>query len=155
MNTRAGFTYLEVLLATIIVAGAAITAAHALATVRDADESDRIRLAAERLLQDGIVAVRRLPRLDPRNPVYGFEPGETVPDDVDDLDGHSETGPTDLAGTTFAGAWRRTWAVTTVDLDDPQRAVAAGSTSLLRVRIGIEYQSAEIATETLWLARTP
>lgn len=155
MTRAAGFTYLEVLLAIVVVAGATITAAHALATVRDAEEDDRIRFAADRLLQDGIAAVRRLPRLDPRNPVFGFEPGETVPDDVDDLDGYTETGPTDLAGTTFAATWRRTWVVASIDLDDPRRDVADGATSLLRVRIGIEYESAEIATETLWLARTP
>ncbi|MFY9341593.1 MAG: hypothetical protein WAT39_03835, partial [Planctomycetota bacterium] len=122
---------------------------------RDGDDQDDRYRTAEALLQDAIVVVRRLPRIDTEVPGFGLEPGETTADDADDLAGLIETGPTDLGGTSFAKDWTRTFEVASAPLDDPTGKATDGSTSLLRIRIGVGYAGAELATETLWLARTP
>ena len=150
-----GFSYVEVLVAVVVLAGAVLAAAHALGSAREHDAAEATRRGADALLQDAITRVRALARLEAAFPSFGLEAGETVPDDVDDLDGWTENGPTDVSGTTWPSDWRRVHTVDSVALADPTSVVADGSTSLLRVRIGVAYRGTEVATETLWFARTP
>lgn len=165
MNPTRGFTYLEVLVAVVVLAGAAITASEVLIGVRDRDEREARQATARHLLQDGLAIVLRLPRLDADSPVFGREAGEppltgsenlgAAVDDVDDLNGVVQTGPVDLGGVAHATTWRRRWRVSSATLADPRVDATAGSTSLLRVEIGIDHDGAELATTTILLARTP
>ena len=150
-----GFTYLEVLLAVVILAGAVTSAAFALGQTRNTSTSVDQAAVARYLLQDGVSWLRSLPRIDDTGAVFGAETGETVVDDVDDLDGRSENPPTDRVGTTFTTDWRRTWTVDSVSLTDPMLVVADGSTSLMRIRIDILYLGTSLASETVLMARTP
>lgn len=156
MNTnQRGFTYLEVLLAVVILAGAVTSAAFALGRTRNIGASVDQAAVARYLLQDGVSWVRSLPRIDDTSPVFGSEAGETSVDDVDDLDGRAEKPPTDRTGTTFSADWSRQWTVESVSLTDPLIVVADGSTPLLRIRVDVAYQGTVVAAETILLARTP
>ena len=165
MNSSRGFTCLEVLVAIVVLAGAAITASEALIGVRDRDERAARQATARHLLQDGLAIVLRLQRIDADSPVFGREADEPVingsddlgviVDDVDDLNGVVQTGPVDLSGQAHATAWRRRWLVTSATLADPRTDAAPGSTSLMRVVIGIDHDGAELATTSILLARTP
>lgn len=156
MNPKqGGFTYLEVLLAVVVLAGAVTSAAFALGQTRNTSTSVDQAAVARYLLQDGVSWLRSLARIDDTDAVFGIESGEKVVDDVDDLDGRSENPPTDRVGTTFTNDWRRTWTVDSVSLTDPQLVVADGSTALMRIRIEILYLGTSLASETLLIARTP
>lgn len=156
MNTNPrGFTYLEVLLAVVILAGAVTSAAFALGQTRNTSASVDQAASARYLLQDGVSWLRALPRIDDTSPVFGSEAGERGVDDVDDLRGRAEKPPTDQTGATFSADWSREWTIESVSLTDPLVVVADGSTPLLRIRIDILYQGTLLASETVLLARTP
>lgn len=154
MTRAAGFSYVEVLMAVAVLAVAAVSAGYAVAAARTASSEARTAATARYLLQDGLAWVRSLPRQEPTSPVFGAEAGESVVDDVDDLELRTETAPTDRAGAAAPAGWQRSWRVQSVSLDDPTLVVAAGSTSLLRVRLVVSHQGAERAKEDLWLVRT-
>lgn len=153
-TSESGFTYLEVLLAVVILAGGATSAAYALSQVRLTGEVGDRASTARYLIQDGTAWLRSLQRIDDTQPVFGVEAGETVIDDVDDLDGRIEANVKDLAGNSFSG-WTRTWTVDSASLVDPRITVADGSTPLLRVRIDLSFGGTLLGSETLLLARTP
>jgi Tfp pilus assembly protein PilV len=154
-----GFTYLEVLLAAVVLAGTMTCMGFALVNTDDMAERQQLQAQARYLLHDGIAWLRMLPRVDASDASgFGMEAGESLLadiDDVDDLTGVVETAPTDRGGVAASADWQRTWKVTSADLATPTTDAAAGSTPLLRVRIGIVHQGREIAGETLLLARTP
>jgi len=153
-----GFTYFEVLLASVLLAGAVTCMGLALeqsATVT----SNAPRIAtADYLLHDGVAWARSLPRVDAAGTAsLGMEAGETTVgdiDDVDDLNGIVQTSPTDLAGATYTG-WQRSFVVESANLANPALPVAAGTTPLLRVTILVSYDGVELASDTILLARTP
>lgn len=155
MSSTRGFTYLEVLLAVVILAGAAISASGALIAMRDRDEQEALSATAAHLLADGVARAYRLLRVDNSAPVFGPEASDTVSDDIDDLDGLIETGPVDLGGDTHASSWQRGWRVTSANLSITDQEEAPGSTPLMRVRISIRRSGAELAATTILLARTP
>lgn len=161
MTARAsgGFTYLEVLLATALLAATMATMGYAVASSSDLADQQQRAAQARYLLQDGIAWVRSLARVDPSDASsFGREAGEATladVDDVDDLAGVVETAPADRAGK-FAGTdWQRTWTVVSADLTDPATSVGNGTTPLLRVAITISHQGLSVADETLLLSRTP
>ncbi len=154
-SSQDGFTYLEVLLAVVILAGGATSAAYALAQARQTAEVADQTTSARYLIQDAVAWLRSLPRIDATNPVFGAEAGETAVDDVDDLDGTTETVVKDLAGNTFSTDWTRAWTVDSVSLANPAVTVADGSTTLMRIRIDVAYRKTTVASEVLLLARTP
>ncbi len=156
MNAR-GFTYLEVLLAVVVLAMGTIGASQAVLSLQQQDERVLPELLAQQLLDDAVAYVRTLPRQDTVSPVFGREGGEgtgTV-DDVDDLEKDVEKGPTDLAGTVWSKDWSRVWAVRSVSPNAVATTAPAGSTPLVEVQIVIEYLGAELARTVLLLARTP
>ncbi len=155
-DTRAGFTYVEVLLAITILAAAAVSAAYAVAQARTTGENAAAAATAEYLLQDGFAWARSLPRLDEATAgTFGPEAGESVPDDVDDLHALDERPPTDRAGNVMDGRWRRRWNVASVTLADPSAEQTGGSTHLLRVDVEVRRDDAVVATGSILLARTP
>lgn len=154
----AGFTYLEVLVAVVILALAALSMGAALQANRDAAERGEQAAIADWLLQDGIAWARSLPRLDPTAPTFGSEAGERAGfdvDDVDDLAGLVEEAPTDRTGAAAGADWRRRFAVESVTTADPTAATTAGGSALLRVVVAVDHRNSEVATGTVWLARTP
>ncbi len=155
MNACRGFSMIEVLSAVVVLAAAAITASQALLSVQNQEDNRSRTALAQHLLQDGLAVVRSLPRIDGSTPVFGAEADDAGIDDVDDYNGITETGPTDLSGLAFARTWQRTWKVTSADLASPEVDVAPGASSLMRVRIGVSNNGGELATTTLLLARTP
>lgn len=152
---QSGFTYIEVLLAIVILTGAATSMSFALGTARSEQDNRMVTLTAGFLLQDGISWLRSLPRLDESNPVFGVEAGETVVDDVDDLANVTETGPVSRTSTAATSDWQRQWKVESVTLADPRVAATGGSTPLLRVQCSVIYRGNELGSETVLLARTP
>ena len=151
-----GFTLIEVLLAALVLACGAISAAFALGQGRELGDASRQAATARYLLDDGVAWARSLPRVDRVAPVFGREAGETGiddVDDVDDLDGLVETGPVDRAGDAAAAGWQRRFVVESVSLADPAQAVADGSTTLLRVQVAVVWAGSELGREHLWLAR--
>jgi len=160
MTTRcAGFTYIEVLLAAVVLAGTMTSMGYALANTSQLAEQQRVTAQARYLLQDGIAWLRMLARVDANDASgFGMEAGETTiadVDDVDDLRGLVETGPTDRAGVAASVDWQRTWSVFSANLTTPTTDAANGSTPLLRVRVTITFKGREITSETLLLSRTP
>lgn len=156
---QGGFTYLEVLLATVVLAATMTSIGYALANSRDVAEQQQITAQARYLLQDGIAWARMLARVDAGTPSgFGREAGETTIadiDDVDDLLGLVETGPTDRAGVAASADWQRSWTVVSANLTTPTTNATNGSTPLLRVGITIAYQGRVVTSETLLLSRTP
>lgn len=154
-----GFTYLEVLLAAVVLAGTMTCMGFALANTDDLAEQQRVQAEARYLLQDGVAWLRMLARVDPSDASgFGMEAGETTladVDDVDDLNGVVETAPVDRSGTAAGTDWQRTWKVATATVTTPNTDATAGSTPLLRVRIGVVHQGREVAMETVLLSRTP
>ncbi|MBK8974930.1 MAG: hypothetical protein IPM29_03310 [Planctomycetes bacterium] len=151
-----GFTYVEVLLAVVILAGAVASMGLVLEQSRTIG-TDAPRIAtADYLLRDGFAWVRMLARSDPTSPgTFGLEAGEVAPDgidDVDDLDGLIETQVVDRSGEMFGAEWSRKFAVSSVDLTDPRVTVAAGSTALLRVTIAVRLRGIDVAEDyaLLW-----
>jgi prepilin-type N-terminal cleavage/methylation domain-containing protein len=155
MNACRGFSMIEVLFAVVVLAAASITASQALLSVQDQDDNRSRTSLAQHLLQDGLAVVRSLPRIDGSTPVFGAEADDAGIDDADDYNGITETGPTDLIGLAFDKLWQRTWKVTSADLASPDKDVAPGASSLMRVCISVSYNGSELATTTLLLARTP
>ncbi len=143
-----GFTYVEVLLSVVILAGAVASMSLALQSSRDVGE-DAAQMGVPRyLVQDGIVWVWNLARTDPdQPPSFGSEAGETPAtfDDVDDLDGLVESPVTDLAAETFGPQWSRTFVVESVLATAPSVPVAPGSTNLMRLRVSVLRNGAEAA----------
>jgi hypothetical protein len=164
MKASPGFTYLEVLIAVVVLAGAVVTASGALISAKDRDREQSQMATAKHLLEDGVAIVMRLPRLDESAPVFGREAGEStddnpadvddLADDVDDLARVVQVGPTDLSGLVHGAAWERRWTVQSVALDDLGVA-GDGSTPLMQVRISILYQGNLLLVHTFLLARTP
>jgi prepilin-type N-terminal cleavage/methylation domain-containing protein len=154
VNAR-GFTYLEVLLAVVVLAMGTVAASQALLSLQDQDERMQPQRLARQLLEDGVAWVRTLPRLDPQNPVFGVEADDAMIDDVDDLSSTIETGPTDLGGNGWAADWYRSWSVRSVAPDAIAAPASPGSTTLLEVTITVGCDGADLAATTLLLARTP
>jgi prepilin-type N-terminal cleavage/methylation domain-containing protein len=150
-----GFTLVEVLLAVLLLACAAVSAAYALGQVRDEADGARIDATARYLIEDGIAWARSLPRLDPTAPVFGAEAGELAVDDVDDLDGLVQTAPADRAGNAESADWQRRFVVASVQLANPTLTAANGTTPLMRVQIGVAWKGALRACDELLLARLP
>lgn len=153
-----GFTYLEVLVAVVVLALAALSMGAALQATRDAGADGERAATADWLLQDGIAWVRSLPRLDASAPTFGNEADERAGvdvDDVDDLTDLVESAPADRTGNASDGDWERHWKVESVTTADPSAVTSAGGSALLRVTIAITHRRSEVATATLWLARTP
>lgn len=158
-DRSSGFTYLEVLLAAAILAGTMASMGFALASANDLAEQQRITAQGRYLMQDGVAWLRMLPRVDANDPSgFGMEAGESTLahiDDVDDLRGVVETGPTDRAGVASSSDWQRQWTVFSANLTTPSTDAANGSTPLLRVSITISYQGRVVTSDTLLLSRTP
>lgn len=151
-----GFTYVEVLLAITILAAAAVSAAYAVAQARTVDENAAITASAEYLLQDGFAWARSLSRVDEAiSGTFGLEPGESVPDDVDDLDGLDERPPRNRGGNLMHDRWRRRFDVASVTVGNPSDEENGGTTHLLRVEIEVLCNGDTIATASILLARTP
>lgn len=154
-----GFTYVEVLLAAVLLAGMATTMGYAMAHVRDVDQQQAYVDQGRYLLQDGIAWLRSLARVDPTVPSgWGKEAGETTVadfDDVDDLDGLVETAPIDRTGAKASADWQRTWTVRSADLTTPTADATNGSTALLRVHVAVLRLGSEVTSEILLLSRTP
>ena len=156
MNGTRGFTYVEVLLAVVILAAAAISAAYAVAQSRTAGSDDATAATADYLLQDGFAWARSLARVDEAvSGTFGFESGESVPDDVDDLNGLDERPPVDRAGNVASSRWRRRWQVSSVLVADPNSLQPSGSTHLLRVDVAIRLDGPDYLVGSILLARTP
>ncbi|MBL8754931.1 MAG: hypothetical protein JNK15_16620 [Planctomycetes bacterium] len=153
--TAHGFTYLEVLLAVVVLAAGTTAASQALLSLRDQDERMQPQRLAEQLLEDGVAFVRTLPRVDVETPVFGAEADDRAIDDVDDLDRTTQFGPTDLGGTAWPANWHRSWKVRSVEPATPNTSASPGSTGLLEVRITVGCDGADLASVSLLLARTP
>lgn len=151
-----GFTFVEVLCAIAILGIVTVGAAHAVGQARDHGERTALDAAADHLLHDGLALARSLPRSDEHAPGgFGLEPGETDPDDVDDLAGRSEQPPADLAGFAAGPRWRRTFVVEPVSVADPGAVVPFAGSHLLRIRVAVACDGAELTAGTILLARTP
>lgn len=154
-----GFTYLEVLLAAVLLAGTVTTMGYALAQSRDSADEQAIVATGRHLLQDGLAWLRLLPRSDRADSShFGMETGESRladVDDVDDLADLVETGPLDRHGTAADSDWSRSWSVTSASVASPATAAAKASTPLMNVRVTVSYRGRVVASETLLLARTP
>jgi type II secretory pathway pseudopilin PulG len=159
VDGRGGFTYLEVLLAGVLLAGTMTSMGYALANSSDLGEQQRITAQGRYLLQDGIAWLRMLARVDATDATgFGMEAGEATIndiDDVDDLRGVVEVAPTDRAGVAAGADWQRSWTVVSADLTTPTTDAANGSTALLRVGLTITYQGRVVTGDTLLLSRTP
>lgn len=158
-SAAAGFTYLEVLMAAALLATTMTMIGYALAHSRHMQSEQELLQHGRYLLHDGVTWVRLLARYDADEPdSWGFETGESTladVDDVDDLDGLVELGPTDRAGDAASKDWQRAWTVRTADLATPTADAAKGSTPLMRVTVAVTYQGREITRDTLLLSRTP
>ncbi len=154
-RTAGGFTLIEVLLAALLLACGAVSAAYAVAQARHHGEQARVDATARYLLDDAVAWVHSLPRLDPDAPVFGSEAADTAIDDVDDLDGVDESAPADRAGNVQSADWQRRFVVASVQLADPTQTAAAGSTPLMRVQIGVAFRGTVRGYEELLLARLP
>jgi len=154
-----GFTYLEVMLAAVVLAGTMASMGYALANSSDLADQQRIAAQGRYLLQDGVAWLRLLARVDATDATgFGMEAGESTVadvDDVDDLRGLVETGPLDRAGVAAGNDWQRSWSVVSADLTTPTTDAANGSTPLLRIGITISYQGRVVTGDTLLLSRTP
>lgn len=155
----AGFTYFEVLLASVILAGAVTCMGLALEQSATVTSNAPIAATGDYLLQDGVAWVRSLRRIDESGTgLIGMDAGETQLadiDDVDDLNGVVETGPVDRTGTAYPTQWKRAWTVASAQLTNPALDAASGSTPLLRIRIVVSYDGVVMASDTILLARTP
>lgn len=154
-----GFTYLEVMLAAVVLAGTMASMGFAVANASDLADQQRLAAQGRYLLQDGIAWLRMLARVDAADASgFGMEAGESTVadvDDVDDLHGLVETAPTDRAGVAASNDWQRSWSVVSANLTTPTTDATKGSTSLLRVGITITCQGRVVTGDTLLLSRTP
>lgn len=162
MTTRdgsGGFTYFEVLLASVILAGAVTCMGLALEQSATVTANAPIAATGDFLLQDGVAWVRSLPRIDDSGTsVIGMDTGESGladVDDVDDLAGVVETAPVDRTGASYPTQWQRAWTITSAQLANPALDAASGTTPLLRIRIVVSYSGVVVASDTILLARTP
>lgn len=153
-----GFTYFEVLLAAVLLAGAVTCMGLALEQSASVAANAPLTATADYLLHDGIAWARSLPRVDSSgSTTIGMESGELVAtdiDDVDDLNGLKESPPTDRTGATYTD-WTRSFLVETAQLANPALTATSGSTPLLRVTITVARDGVELAADTILLARTP
>lgn len=162
MNARpaaaAGFTYFEVMLASVLLAGAVTCMGLALEQSATVSSNAPVTATADYLLQDGVAWARSLPRLDASgSTALGMESGETTTtdiDDVDDLNGLKESPPVDRSGLSYTD-WTRSFLVETAQLANPALTATAGTTPLLRITITITRDGVEFASDTILLARTP
>lgn len=153
-----GFSYVEVLVAMVILAGAVTSMGFALGSSRTVGADNARNATATYLVQDGIAWASGLKRSEPGSPAsFGPESGETAAtfDDVDDLDGLAQAPPIDCAGTVFDSRWTRTFKVESVDLVDPRVVVTPASTKLMRVRVVVLDAGAEVAAGVAILWRIP
>lgn len=158
VSTTAGFTYFEVMLASVLLAGAVTCMGLALEQSATVSSNAPVVATADYLLQDGVAWARSLPRLDASgSTTIGMESGESAIgdiDDVDDLNGLKESPPIDRTGFSYAG-WTRSFLVETAQLANPALTTTSGSTPLLRVTITVARDGVELASDTILLARTP
>ena len=158
-DPAAGFSYLEVMIASVILAGAVTCMGLALEQSATVSANAPIAATGDYLLQDGVAWARSLRRLDATgSTALGMEAGETLIahiDDVDDLAGLVETNPVDRIGTAYGTRWRRAWTVVSAQIANPALTAAAGSTPLLRIDITVSLDGAVIASDTILLSRTP
>jgi Tfp pilus assembly protein PilV len=147
----AGFTFVEALLAVVLLAVTVTTMVVALDHVRTVNQENDDAAIATHLLHDGIARARILRRT-------GSATAVADPDDaasVEDLNGVGEVAPNDLAGAVFSTEWKRTWSVAHADVDAPLNNATATSTTLLRVTVAVAKNGVEEAAETFLLSKTP
>jgi len=104
-----------------------------------------------------------LPANDPitGTAIWGEEPGEIIPLDIDDLDDLDDeiftdadgTGPIDATGTVIVGmdGWEQQIAVQCVDQFDVTSIVPDGSSEVVRIEVTVFHDNEEI-TRLTWIA---
>lgn len=149
-SRSAGFTYLEALIATIVVGTAIAAGLLLLGAGTQADAAALERLTGKSVAQELRELLETKTTEDAEDPVYGPEPGESSVaafDDLDDFHGQAFSPPinsrlevmTDLAG------WTQEVLVESVEPLDPARVVAPLSSDLVRVRIVVRHGNTEVA----------
>ncbi len=148
-NLTAGFTYVEVLIAVVILALSAASASYALVNTRRTSVDAEWFDTAQYLVQDGRVWAQILDRIEPTQLVaIGPESGEDRDsfDDLDDLSGFTEWPVVDRTSASFSD-YRRTFVVESVDVASPATLVAPGTGSLIRLTIVVARGGNEMARE--------
>jgi hypothetical protein len=153
---RGIFSFVEILIATLILALAATATAYWVETVnglgQDANEQ-AIGLSVVKVME---AVIGTLPFREPGGTTFGPEPGETLArfDDVDDFHGFRATPPID--GDRAPQPDLVDWTVeVTVQAVDPVTLAAVASSDLRRVRVRATRSSRPVA-DVWWLrARAP
>lgn len=149
-SRSAGFTYLEALIATIVVGTAIAAGLLLLGAGTRTDAAALERLTGKSVAQELRDLLETKTTEDAEDPVYGPEPGEgsvAQYDDLDDFNGQVFSPPinsrlevmTDLVG------WSQEVLVESVDPVDPSVVVAPLSTDLVRIRIVVRLGDTEVA----------
>lgn len=161
VDRRRGFSLVEVVMSTLILALVMVPALHALGAFirgqqRNADRSRGILLARELMAE---VLEQRYEEPDDE-PVFGREAGEAADargayDDVDDYDGWTASPPQKRDGTTIGelAAWERSVSVDLVDLNDLNATVVSDQ-GVKRVTVTVKVGGDVAATLVTVRARS-
>jgi prepilin-type N-terminal cleavage/methylation domain-containing protein len=160
---RRGFTLVESVVATLIVAGMCVTAMTTVATSARLQGKAADRATAGMLAQALLAEIVSQSYADPNAsvPVFGLEPGESASvraawNDVDDDNGWTESPLQNKDGTVIpnTGGWRRSVEVSWVNPTNPL-AVAAVETGCKRITVSVRHNGFLVATRVALRTNAP
>ena len=152
---RYGFSYVEVLVSTLIVGGMMVTAMNLLGSVVKSRTTSGNYARAALLAQQMICEITGVSYIDGSSPVFGLETGESTGnrslfDDVDDYHGWTETPLKTRDNSTIANTtgWTRSVSVAWVDPALPSTTVASDQ-GVKRITVTIQRSGQTLATISL------
>ena len=151
-----GFTFIEVLMATILVGLAIASLMVANRAFTNANDVGTDLSTAEFLLEQIKELTALLPVVDPQTDIttFGPETGETLLsyDDLDDFDGASFSPPigADRSSLTDYGTFSQQVIVENVSASNFEQVVGDHSSYFVRVTVSV-YQNSQLVTSASWL----
>ena len=157
---RPGFSLIEAVIATVIVAVMLCAALQTVAAARASDYTVTNRARGQFLAQALLSEVLEQSYSDPlATPLFGPEVGETRPtfDDVDDYSNNAELTPQDKSGNALPNTtgWTRSVVVEWVAIDNLNGPASLTETGIKRVTVTASYKGAPAATLTGFATQAP